>query len=368
MNDRRPAEAIVAVPARPLGQGEVDLHLGAAEAEPLPRFGNIRRSVGRFQQAYIQLRRGDVADDGAFGSGGAPSLEPHSRGASSLDENSLYVGAGLADSTVILDEANERIDETRTTTARNRHTPGFDRERDHAGHESRRSRIRPEPRMEDPRRQEPVRALRLERGRQPVSAALHDLGAELGETAAPQTAVCLRPEAQPGRRPELGAEDTEHELGLRADARDRFSPGLAVTFSVALELRCVRVGAGREEDAFAVREQRAGRVLCVQVLQSTLRERRPELRVRRTTDPERMPGAEHVVVEARLGELGRAYRPAQLRLTLEHGYAPTGQGEERRTRERVDAAADHDSVVVSHARARGTRRRSRARASSSRAP
>src|SRR5439155_9905860 len=96
-----------------------------------------------------------------------------------LDENSLDVLAGLANAAVILDQANQRIDESRTAAAWNRHAAAFDREGDHACHESRRGGIRAESRVQNPRRQEPMRAFRAECRRQPVPAALDDLGAEL---------------------------------------------------------------------------------------------------------------------------------------------------------------------------------------------
>ena len=47
---------------------------------------------------------------------------------------------------------------------------------------------------------------------------------------------------------------------------------------------------------------------------------------------------------------------AQTELALEDADAPAPLREERPARERVDAAADEDGVVVSHGRSRGTRR------------
>ena len=98
-------------------------------------------------------------------------------------------------------------------------------------------------------------------------------------------------------------------------------------------------------------------MLGVQVLQPALAELGAELGMCRAPDPEWMPRAEHIVVEARLGELGRAHRATQLCLAFEHGHAPASACQERSACERVDAAPDQDGVVVSHARARGTRRR-----------
>jgi hypothetical protein len=97
-------------------------------------------------------------------------------------------------------------------------------------------------------------------------------------------------------------------------------------------------------------------MLRVQVLEASRCELLLQLGVRRATDPERMPGAEDVVEVARLGQLRRLDRAAELGLALEHADVPAAAREQRRTRERVDAAADDDGVVLSHAPARGTRR------------
>jgi len=53
---------------------------------------------------------------------------------------------------------------------------------------------------------------------------------------------------------------------------------------------------------------------------------------------------------------GAADRAAELRLALEHGDSPTRAREERAACKRVHSAADDDRVVLSHVRARETRR------------
>src|SRR5438034_222086 len=45
MNDRGLAETFVTLPVRPLRQGEVNLHVAAAEAEALGGFGNLGRNI-----------------------------------------------------------------------------------------------------------------------------------------------------------------------------------------------------------------------------------------------------------------------------------------------------------------------------------
>src|SRR6266576_5254739 len=110
MDDGGLIEPVVAVPPRRLRQREVNLHLGAAEAKTFRRFGDVRRSVGGTKQASVELRRRHVADDGSIGPGGTAGGESHSGGASTSDDDLFDLGAGLADATVIFDEADERID------------------------------------------------------------------------------------------------------------------------------------------------------------------------------------------------------------------------------------------------------------------
>src|SRR5258705_9185983 len=185
MNDRSPGETFVTLPARRLGQGEVNLHVAAAETETFAGFGNGGRHICRIEQAPVELRGRDVADDRTSGSDGVAAREPDSGRTTSLDENPLHVLTGFADATVISDQARERVDEPCAAPTWNRHAPGLDREGDHAGHEPRRGCIGAESRVENPRREQAVRALGAERRRQPVSAALDDLGPEPREPAAP---------------------------------------------------------------------------------------------------------------------------------------------------------------------------------------
>ena len=71
-----------------------------------------------------------------------------------------------------------------------------------------------------------------------------------------------------------------------------------------------------------------------------------ELRVRSRPDEKRMPGGEHLVQEARLGDLRRANRTAQPVVPLEHEHAPAAARQQRSARERVDPAAHEDHVVA----------------------
>src|SRR6266851_7900935 len=109
MNDRSLAETLVALPAGRLRQGEVNLHLGAAEAKAFPRFGNVGRDIGRIKQAAVELGGSHVADDGPLVFDRVAGCEPDSRRTTALDENAHHVPAGLAIAAVILDQADERI-------------------------------------------------------------------------------------------------------------------------------------------------------------------------------------------------------------------------------------------------------------------
>jgi hypothetical protein len=98
---------------------------------------------------------------------------------------------------------------------------------------------------------------------------------------------------------------------------------------VPVELGGVRVGRPQQEGGFAVREDAAGRVLGVQVLEAPRGEVFAEEPARRAADPERVPAREDVVMEARLGDLGGLDRAAEPVVSLEDADAPAGAGEQR---------------------------------------
>ena len=196
--------------------------------------------------------------------------------------------------------------------------------------------------MQHPWGKQPVRALGLECRRQPVTARLHDLRSEGSEAPPPKASVSGQGETRTGPRPQLGTQYAEDELCIRADLGHRRRPRSSV-------LGGVGAGVRREERAAPVRERRRGRMLRVQVLEPAGGELVSQLGMRRPADPERVPGTEHVVEVPVLRELGRSDRPAELRLALEQADVPPGAREQRAARERVDAAADDDGVVLSHA-------------------
>src|SRR5581483_7331253 len=115
------------------------------------------------------------------------------------------------------------------------------------------------------------------------------------------------------------------------------------------ELRRIAVGVPEEECGRSVRERSRRRQLGVEVLEPPPGELVAEQRVRGAADPQRMPRTQDVVVIARLRELLRPHAAAKAVGALEHAYTPPGPREQRAARERVDAAADDDGVVLSHA-------------------
>ena len=86
----------------------------------------------------------------------------------------------------------------------------------------------------------------------------------------------------------------------------------------------------------AVGVRRRGRVLGVQVLDAARLELGAELRVCRAPDPQRVPRAEDVVMEARPGDLRRLDRAPELGFALEDTDAPPG----------TESSAAHASELI----------------------
>ena len=190
----------------------------------------------------------------------------------------------------------------------------------------------------------PRAALALERLRQPVAGGKQRAAGELDEAAAAVVRVRLPAEREPLARPELGAEDAEGDLGAAHELVELALP-------LRPELGHVRRAVGREERARAVRERGRGREVGVQVLEPEPVEVRLQLGVGRGADPERVPGGEDLVREARCGQaFDRLDRAAEPVVPLEHADAPALLREQRRGGERVDPAADEDRVEPVHGR------------------
>ena len=199
--------------------------------------------------------------------------------------------------------------------------------------------------MQHPRREQPVHAVRRKRIGRPVAARRQQVPGELERPSAPEPPVCPQREPEAVLGPELGAEESEGEICVRHECRDDAIPGLAVAGSVPIPLRHVRRVRGRQEDARAVREDRGGGQVGVQVLESPCVQVVLQLRVGARADEERMPGGEYFVHEAGLCDLGRPDRAADVVVALEHEHALAGLREQGGAGQRVDAAADDDHVV-----------------------
>jgi hypothetical protein len=169
---------------------------------------------------------------------------------------------------------------------------------------------------------------------------------ELDQTAATEAAVGLHPEPGSGGRPELRAEHAEREVGVGHELAHGAVPGGAVAGRVALEFLDVGLVRGREEDALAVGKERAGRQLGVEVLEPARVQLVAELGVGGRAHEEWVPGGEDLVREARLGDLRRPDRAAEVVVALEHEHALPRPGEERSPCERIDPAPDEDDVVA----------------------
>src|SRR5439155_16322443 len=144
------------------------------------------------------------------------------------------VGAGLAHPAAVSDQLDERVRELLTPAARDRHPALLNCHRDHLGHEPGRGSIRPEPGMQHPWCKQPVRMLELERLLKPVTARLQKITCEGCEALPAEAAHGFRAQRKTRRRPELGAEHAEGEVGVREEALEHPGPLWADLLRVAL--------------------------------------------------------------------------------------------------------------------------------------
>ena len=161
----------------------------------------------------------------------------------------------------------------------------------------------------------------------------------------------LRAEREPGTRPELGAEHAEREVGVREEALEHAVP-------LRPELAGVAVGVAQQERRLAVREGGRRRQLGVQVLEPAAARSSPSCAC---AAPPTQSGCQALKTSWwKPGSVISAVwiaPPSQSLRSSTHTRQPASR-EQRAARERVDAAADEDGVVVSHRRrAAGTRRR-----------
>ena len=165
--------------------------------------------------------------------------EPHAGRPAVGDENLANVCREPHLATRVGDDARERIDEAHAAADRHRHAAELQCGADHLRHEPGRRLIGPEARVQDPGSQNAVGGLGLERRRDPVAAADEGVAGELEQAAAAETAERLAAEREPGRRPELGREDPEGEVGVAHELVELPLPGDTVPGREPAELRHV---------------------------------------------------------------------------------------------------------------------------------
>ena len=129
-----------------------------------------------------------------------------------------------------------------------------------------------------------------------------------------------------------------------AGTRRAGAPGVAVAGLVPVELGRIGVGVAQQEGASPSGYSVAVGCSVFRYSSPCRPGRHPAARGR-AAHPERVPGAEDVVVEPRLRDLRGLDRAAEPVVPLEHADAPAGLREQRRAGEPVDAAADDDGVV-----------------------
>ena len=337
-------------PPRRLVEREVDLHPRAAVAVARRRGVDVGGDVGRAEERAVEPGRRHARDDGA---GRADRLsvgedDTDRAAAGDRDPRDLRVRPEVA--ARVPDDALERLDEADAAADRHRHPAELDGARDDLGHEPRHRVVRAEPRVEHPRREQAAGLGGGERGRRPVAAGRECVTRELEQSVAAEAAEKAPPEPEPGRRPELGAEHAEREVGVRHEPLELTLPRGAVTRRVAVELGDVCFHRRLQEHRPAVREGGRGREPRVDVLEPSSVELVAQLGVGGRPREERMPRAHHLVREPRQGVVRlRPDRTAEPVGALEHADAPSLPRQERRGGHRVDARPDEDGVEGRHA-------------------
>ena len=160
VDDRAAGEplGLGAAPARRLVEREVDLHLGAAVAESRRRVGDGGRHVRAAEQRAVELGRRHARDNGARRGDDLAVGEADAGRAAVRDENLLHVSLEAHLAAGVGDDPGQRVDEPDAAANRHRHPAELQRGGDHLRHEAGRRLIRPEPRVQDPRREHAVSA------------------------------------------------------------------------------------------------------------------------------------------------------------------------------------------------------------------
>ena len=157
----------------------MDLHLGAPVAETPGSLPHRSGNVAFAEQPLVQLGRRHVRDHRALGGDRVARRREDTGRASRLHDDTLDVDARLTRPAVVSDQLHERVGELRTSAARDRHATVLHCDRDHLRHETRRRSIGTEARVQHPRREEAVGALRGEALPQPGAARLQHRSREV---------------------------------------------------------------------------------------------------------------------------------------------------------------------------------------------
>ena len=196
VHDRRATEALVAVPVGALAHRDVDLHRAAAVAEALGRTRDRRRDVSGSEQLPVELRRRHSRDDRPLCADRLAAGQPDSGGTSTRDEHALDLDAAADLAARVAHDPGQAVDENAAAALRDGHPAELQRAGDHLGHEARGRLIRPEPRVEHPRREQAVRCVGLEGVAEPVAAACENAADVLEQPATTEATKRLSAEAE----------------------------------------------------------------------------------------------------------------------------------------------------------------------------
>ena len=351
MDDRAAGKALglAALPARRLVERQVDLHLRAPVAEPRRRLGDGCRHVRAAEERPVELRWGDIGDDGPGRGNELAVREPHPGRPAVGDENLAHVRREPHLATRVGDDPGQRVDEAHSAADRYRHAAELQRGADHLRHEPGGRLLGTEACVQDPGSQNAVRGLGLERRRDPVAAADEGVARELEQATTAESTEGLAAECEPGCRPELGGEDPEGEIGVAHELVELTLPRNTVARREPAELRHVALEGAGDECRRAVREGGSGGQVGIDIHDAARRQLTLELAVGSGTGEERVPGREHLVGESGQGQSGRGTDAAAGDVVaLEHTHAPAFSRQERCSDKRVDPRADEHRVEGRH--------------------
>ncbi len=337
----------------------MNLHLGASVPEPARGLAGELGKLGPGEEPPVQLRGSDVRNHRLRRRVGAAAGDGDPGGLTSRDSHRVDVRARLEGSAALLDDPYQRLYEPDASSARNGHPAELDRDRHHLGHEAGGGRVGTEAGVQHPRREQPVHALATRTAS--VAQSRH-----VDSRFPANSSVPRRPNRRYARSASLRPSSDQSSVPSRPKARSAFgmkaettrsqaspSPAACPSHSATF-VACEVV----RKNARAVREDRGGGQVGVQVLEAARVQVVLQLRVGARADEERMPRGEDLVDEAGLCDLGGPDRAADVIVALEHEHTPAGLREQGGAGQRVDPAADDDHVIGAGHRPTSTSRRS----------